>query len=55
MSKAAQLREKAALCRRAASVPTEGSNHTNVLLLYLAEQLEHEAAALEESEKEDPD
>jgi hypothetical protein len=55
MSKAAQLRQKAALCRRAASVPTEGSRRTNVLLLYLAEQLEREAAALEESEQEDTD
>jgi hypothetical protein len=52
MSKAAQLRQKAALCRRAASIPTEGSNHTNRLLLDIAERLEREAAALEHSKKD---
>jgi hypothetical protein len=52
MSKADQLRRKAALWRRAASIPTEGSNQTNRLLLDLAEQLEREAAALEEDDTE---
>jgi hypothetical protein len=49
---AAQLRQKAALCRRAASIPTEGSNQTNRLLLDLAERLEREAAALEKEDTE---
>jgi hypothetical protein len=49
-SKAAQLRRQAALCRRAASIPTEGSNHTNRLLLDIAERLEREAAALDKQE-----
>jgi hypothetical protein len=52
MSKAAQLRQKAALCRRAAAVPTQGSTSTNRLLLEIAEQLECEAAALEDSNKD---
>jgi hypothetical protein len=47
MSKAAQLREKAALYRRAASIPTEGSHDTDRLLIKLAEDLEREAEALE--------
>jgi hypothetical protein len=55
MSKAAQLRQKAALYRRAASVPTEGSHRTDRLLIELAEQLEREAAALEKAEKDDTD
>ena len=50
MSKAAQLRQKAALCRRAANIPTEGSSQTNRLLLDLAERLEREAAALEKKD-----
>ena len=52
MSKAAQLRQKAALCRRAASVHTEGSHRTDRLLIKLAEELEREAEALENSEKD---
>ena len=50
VAKAAQLRRKAALCRRAASIPTEGSSQTNRLLLDLAERLEREAAALEKKD-----
>jgi len=54
MSKAAaQIRQKAALCRRAASIPTEGSNHTNILLLDIAERLDREAATLENSKRKD--
>ena len=52
MSKVAQLRQKAALCRRAASVPTEGSHRTDRLLIKLAEELEREAAALERSQED---
>jgi len=50
-SQAAELRRKAELCRRAAAVPTQGSASTNRLLLEIAEQLEGEAAALENSDK----
>ena len=53
MSEAAQLRRKAALCRRAAGIPTKGSNLTNLLLLDIAKRLEREAAALENLEKKD--
>jgi hypothetical protein len=42
-----ELRRKAALCRRAASIPTSGSGGTDRILLVLAEQLEHEAVELE--------
>jgi hypothetical protein len=49
MSKAAQLKQKAALYRRAASIPTEGSHRTDRLLIELAEKLEREAEALEAS------
>jgi hypothetical protein len=52
MSKAAQLRRKAALCRRAAVVPTQGSANTNRLLLEIADKLEREAVALEHSNKD---
>ena len=53
MSKAAHLRQKAALYRRAASIPTEGSHRTDRLLIQLAEELEREAAALEAAGEED--
>ena len=55
MSKAALLGQKAALYRRAASIPTEGSHRTDRLLIQLAEKLEREAEALEASEQEDTD
>jgi hypothetical protein len=42
-----ELRRKAALCRRAASISTSGSGRTDRILLGLAEQLEHEAALRE--------
>ena len=42
-----ELRRKAALCRRAASVPTSGSGEASRILLALAEQFEHEAAIRE--------
>jgi hypothetical protein len=38
-----ELRRKAALCRRAASIPTSGSGSADRILLTLAEQLEHDA------------
>jgi hypothetical protein len=43
-----ELRRKAALCRRAASIPTSGSGNADRILVALAEQLEHDAAALRE-------
>jgi hypothetical protein len=55
MPKAAQLRQKAALYRRAANVPTEGSHHTDRLLFELADKLERKAEALENTETEDTD
>jgi hypothetical protein len=42
-----ELRRKAALCRRAASIPTSGSGNADRILLALAEQLEHDAALRE--------
>ena len=47
----AQVRElcrKAALCRRAASIPTSGSGNADRILVALAEQLEHDAALREQ-------
>jgi hypothetical protein len=48
---AKELRRKAALCRRAASVPTTGSTNADRILLELAEQLEHEAELREQQSK----
>jgi len=42
-----ELRRKAALCRRAASISTSGSGRTDRILLALAERLEREAALRE--------
>ena len=42
-----ELRRKAALCRRAASISTSGSGRTDRILLALAEQLEREVALRE--------
>jgi hypothetical protein len=47
MVRVQELRRKAALCRRAAIVPTSGSGEADRILLALAEQLEHEAAIRE--------
>jgi hypothetical protein len=47
MSDARELRRKAALCRRAASITTEGGARTDRRLIELAEELEHEADALD--------
>ena len=44
--RAAALRARAALCRRAAGIPTTGGHESDRLLLDLAEQLEREAAEL---------
>jgi hypothetical protein len=41
-----ELREKAALCRRAARVPTNGGRAVDRILIELAEQLEHQAEAV---------
>jgi hypothetical protein len=42
-----ELREKASLYRRLASIPTEGGHDEDRLLLAVAEQLEREAAELD--------
>ena len=49
-TRADELRRKATLCRRAASIPTTGSAGTDRMLIALAEQLECDAllATLEE-------
>ena len=39
-----ELRKKAALCRRVASISTSGAGKTDHILLELAEQLEREVA-----------
>jgi hypothetical protein len=50
-----ELRKKAALCRRAASIPTSGSGNADRILMALAEQLEHDAALCERQlQKDDP-
>jgi hypothetical protein len=43
-----ELRSKAALARRAASVPTSGSGGVDRFLVLFAERLEFEAAVLEQ-------
>jgi hypothetical protein len=48
-----ELRRKAVLCRRAASVPTSGSGNADRILLALAEQLERDAALRERQLQKD--
>jgi len=52
-SKVRELRRKAALCRRAASIPTSGSSNADRILVALAEQLEHDAALRERQLQKD--
>jgi len=47
MPDAAELRRKAALFRRIASIATSGGGSADRLLLHLAERLDNEAAAAE--------
>jgi hypothetical protein len=54
MSDARDLRQKAALCRRAASIKTEGGTRTDRRLIELAEALEREAAMLDATAKKKP-
>jgi hypothetical protein len=49
MVSAQQLRQKAELCRRAASVPTHGGTAADRILIELANRLEQEADAAEGS------
>ena len=42
-----ELRRKAAVCRRAAGIPTDGAGNADRILMALAEKFEHEAAVLE--------
>jgi hypothetical protein len=46
--KAVFLRQQADLCRRIASIPTEGGRREDRVLLTVADDLERQAAALEE-------
>ena len=48
-----ELRKKAALCRRVASIPTSGSSNADRILMALAEQLEHDAALRERQLQKD--
>jgi hypothetical protein len=48
-----ELRRKAALCRRAANIPTSGSSNADRILMALAEQLEHDAALRERQLQKD--
>jgi hypothetical protein len=48
-----EFRKKAALCRRAASIPTSGSSNADRILMALAEQLEHDAALCERQLQKD--
>jgi hypothetical protein len=47
MTSAQKLRQKAALCRRAAAIPTEGGTTADRVLMKLAHRLEQEADAAE--------
>ena len=49
-SVASDLRRRAALARRAASIPTSGSARVDRVLVVLADLLEREASALERKE-----
>jgi hypothetical protein len=49
---AKELRKKAALCRRAASIPTSGSGNADRILLAMAEELERDATLLEQDSKD---
>src|SRR5215469_7789461 len=52
VTRARELRRKAALCRRVARIPTSGSGTADRILMTLAEQLEHEAALREQQLRE---
>jgi hypothetical protein len=52
MTDARDLRKKAALFRRAASIKTEGGARTDRRLIELAEELEREADALDKAATE---
>ena len=47
MTDARDLRRKAALCRRAAGIQTDGGTRTDRRLIELAEELERQADALD--------
>ena len=51
MTDARDLRKKAALCRRAASISTEGGGQADRYLVELAEELERQADALDQATK----
>ena len=47
-AKVRELRRKAALCRRAAAVPTSGAQSVDRILVALAERLERDALSREQ-------
>ena len=49
---AREMRRKAALCRRAAAIPTKGGKRTDRRLVALAEELEREAQKLDAAAKD---
>jgi len=49
-----ELRRQALLCRRAARIPTSGAALLDKILVALAEQLERDAATLEQESADDP-
>ena len=53
-AQAQELRRKAALARKAASIPTSGSGRVDRVLIMLAERLELEASVLEQDQEVAP-
>ena len=53
-SRVEELRRQALLCRRAARIPTSGAALLDKILVALAEQLERDAATLEQESADDP-
>jgi hypothetical protein len=48
---ASELRRQAAICRQAATVPTNGDSRADSELLVLAEEFERQADAVDEAER----
>jgi len=53
-SRVEELRRQALLCRRAARIPTSGAALLDQILVALAEQLDRDAATLEQQSANDP-
>jgi len=54
MDRAADLRHKAGLYKRLAEIRTSGGHSTDLLLIGLADELDREAAELEDQSARDP-